>query len=136
MEKKMVKKIIFALALCFLLLFSGCKMMDSIFPSNKIAASWTGTDETSTTMSASLNLSKNGTFKAVFTEGSEEYKLNGSYSHTPQQTWLFTKNEAGAVVFRWDGHVVACEYLVTSSSLMLWGWKDRDGNLRNLSLFR
>ncbi len=132
-----MKKILLILSLVLVFfLLSGCSMIEGFLSPNKLAGNWYGAEQGSGGMTAHLNLGTADNFRAEFGNGESQYTANGSYSYTPQQSWLFSKNEVGAVIFNWDGNIVACEYAVTSSSLMLWGWRDDEGNVRNLTLFR
>lgn len=118
------------------LLLSGCEMIDGMLHPNKISGTWYGYDRDQSELSAELSLSESGSFDVSFTRDGETITRSGSYSHTPQGTFMFSDDEYGAVVFQYDGIVAACQYVVTASSLELRNWRDAAGELRTLTLFR
>ncbi|MBF9015111.1 MULTISPECIES: hypothetical protein [unclassified Oceanispirochaeta] len=131
-----MKKIYILILLMSSLLFMGCEKIDGMLHPNKIAGNWYGYDRDGAELSAELSITESDTFKATFHHGDEAISVSGSYSHTAQGTFMFSDDEYGAVIFQYDGIISACQYVVTSSSLELRNWKDADGSLRTLSLFR
>jgi len=131
-----MKKTYITILMLSAFLFSGCEMIDGMLHPNKIAGNWYGYEKDKGELTAELSISEAETFKATFYHGDEQVSVSGSYSYTPQGTFMFKDDEYGAVIFQYDGIISACQYVVTSSSLELRNWKDADGNLRTLTLFR
>ncbi|MCG8454452.1 MAG: hypothetical protein MI717_14865 [Spirochaetales bacterium] len=117
---------------------SGCDLINGVLSPNKLAGNWYGNEsDENGLISAELTITEGGSFKAVFNQNGERLTIKGSYSHTPQKKFLFSKDEYGAVIFKWETNTVPCQYTVTASSLQLANWVSRDGEgPRTLLLFR
>ena len=133
----MKRRILVAIVGALAFVLSGCDLVTGFLYPNKIAGMWYGYEKGDTSeISAQLNIKEAGTFSATFGHNGEETSVSGSYTYTPQRTYPLTDDEYGSIVFLFEGRRNACQYVVTASSLELRNWRDDEGELRTLTLFR